>query len=308
MAARYDRANARLGMPKMDLSLKIAAGSLAVSLAVLAIKSVAWLVTGSVALYSDAMESIVNVVTAGATIVAIRGAARPPDAEHPYGHQKAEYLSALAVGALIVAAGLSILWEAYHAFHAPQTIETPWIGMAVNAGATLLNVAWGGVLLRQGRKRRSAALVADGKHLLTDVVTSVGVLVGVALVVLSGIEILDPAIAVAVALYVLWSGRGVLASSISSLLDESAPAEELRRIREVIARNLGDALETHDLRTRHAGRTTFIEFHLVVPGDMTVDESHAICDRLEAALADALPDAAVTIHVEPEHEARHGAA
>ena len=289
-----------------DLSLKIAAGNLAVSLSVLTIKYVAYLATGSVALYSDALESIVNVVTAGATIVAIRSSARPPDAEHPYGHQKAEYLSAMAVGALIVAAGLAILWQAYGAFRTPHAIETPWSGMVVNAVATVLNVTWGGVLIRQGRRRRSAALVADGKHLLTDVVTSLGVLAGVALVVLTGIELLDPAIAVAVALYVLWSGWGVLARSMSSLLDEAAPADELRRIREVIARNAGDAIETHDLRTRHAGRTTFIEFHLVVPGSMTVAQSHEICDRLEAALADALDGAVVTIHVEPDHEAKHG--
>jgi cation diffusion facilitator family transporter len=289
----------------MDLSLKIAAGSLAVSLLVLAIKYVAWQVTGSVALYSDALESIVNVVTAVATIVAIRGAAHPPDADHPYGHEKAEYLSAMAVGALIVAAGLAILWEAYGALRSPHAIEAPWSGMVVNAVATVLNIGWGGILIRQGRRHRSAALVADGKHLLTDVVTSLGVLAGVALVGLTGIEILDPAIAIAVALYVLWSGWGVLTKSMSSLLDEAAPAEELRRIREVIAANTGAALETHDLRTRHAGRTTFIEFHLVVPGSMTVAQSHAICDRLEAALGDALHGAAVTIHVEPDDEAKH---
>jgi cation diffusion facilitator family transporter len=239
----------------MDHSLKIAAGSLVVSLLVLGIKYVAWLVTGSVALYSDALESIVNVVTAGATIVAIRSAAHPPDAEHPYGHEKAEYLSAMAIGALIVAAGLAILWEAYGALRTPHTIETPWGGMVVNAGATALNIGWGGILIRQGRRRRSAALVADGKHLLTDVITSLGVLAGVALVVLTGIEVLDPAIAVAVALYVLWSGWSILTKSMSSLLDEAAPAEELRRIREVIAANAGDALEMHDLRTRH-GQTS----------------------------------------------------
>jgi len=290
----------------MDLSLKIAAGNLVVGLSVLTIKYVAWLVTGSVALYSDALESLVNVVTAGAAIVAIRGAARPPDAEHPYGHEKAEYLSAMAVGALIVTAGMAILWEAYGALHRPQPIEMPWSGMVVNAVATILNVAWGTVLIRHGRRRRSAALVADGKHLLTDVVTSFGVLAGVGLVVLTGIEILDPAIAVVVALYVLWSGWGVLARSMSSLLDEAAPADELRRIREVIAANTGEAIETHDLRTRHAGRTTFIEFHLVVPGSMTVAQSHEICDRLEAALGDALEGAVVTIHVEPDHEAKHG--
>jgi cation diffusion facilitator family transporter len=293
-----------LAASSLDLSLKIAAGSLAVSLSVLAIKYVAYLVTGSIALYSDAMESIVNVVTAGATIVAIRGASRPPDAEHPFGHQKAEYLSALAVGALIVAAGLAILWEAYDALRAPHAIDLPWTGIAVNAFATALNAVWGGLLIRQGHRRRSAALVADGRHLLTDVVTSLGVAAGVVLVVLTGIEILDPAIAVLVALYILWSGWGVLARSISSLLDEAAPAEELRRIREVIALNIGDAIETHDLRTRHAGRTTFIEFHLVVPGGMTVTESHAICDRLEAALGEAIDGAVATIHVEPEEEAK----
>jgi cation diffusion facilitator family transporter len=293
-----------LATSSSTLTLKIAAGSLAVSLSVLAIKYVAFLVTGSVALYSDAMESIVNVVTAGAAIVAIRSASRPPDAEHPFGHQKAEYLSAMAVGVLIVAAGLAILWEAYGALRAPHAIDMPWSGVAVNAFATVLNAIWGGVLIRQGRRRRSAALVADGRHLLTDVVTSLGVAAGVVLVVLTGIEFLDPAIAVLVALYVLWSGWGVLTRSTSSLMDEAAPAEELRRIREVIASNIGDAIETHDLRTRHAGRTTFIDFHLVVPGSMSVTESHAICDRLEAALGEAVDGAAVTIHVEPEEEAK----
>lgn len=289
----------------MNLSVKIAAGSLGVSLVVLTIKYGAYLMTGSVALYSDALESIVNVVTAGATIVAIRSGARPPDAEHPYGHQKAEYLSALAVGALIVAAGLIILWEAYAAFQAPHAIEAPWSGMVVNALATVLNITWGGILIRQGRRRRSAALAADGKHLLSDVATSIGVLAGVAVVVLTGVEILDPAIAVVVALYILWSGWGVLAKSMSSLLDEAAPVAELRQIREVIAANTGDAIETHDLRTRHAGRNTYIEFHLVVPGSMTVTRSHKICDRLEAALGHAIHGAIVTIHVEPDHEAKH---
>lgn len=288
----------------MNLSLKIAAGSLAVSLLVLTIKYAAYLMTGSVALYSDALESIVNVVTAGATIVAIRSGARPPDAEHPYGHQKAEYLSAMAVGALIVAAGITILWEAYIALRVPHAMEAPWSGMVVNALATFLNITWGGILIREGRRRRSAALAADGKHLLTDVATSIGVLAGVAVVVVTGIEILDPAIAVVVASYILWSGWGVLARSMSSLLDEAAPVAELRRIRDVIAANTGDAIETHDLRTRRSGRTTYIELHLVVPGSMTVARSHEICDRLEAALGDTLQGAVVTIHVEPDHEAR----
>jgi cation diffusion facilitator family transporter len=287
----------------MHLSLKIAAGSFAVSLAVLAIKYGAYLLTGSVALYSDALESIINVVTAAAAIVAIRSAARPPDAEHPYGHHKAEYLSAVVVGAMILVAAAAILREAYGAVLAPKPIDAPWIGLAVNTVATAINFVWSGVLIRQGRRHRSAALVADGKHLFVDVVTSLGVLVGVVLVVLTGIDVLDAAIAALVALHVLRSGWGVIRDSTSGLLDESAPAEELTRIREVISLNTGDAIETHDLRTRHAGRTTFIEFHLVVPGSMSVERSHEICDRLDAALQKALEGAVVMIHVEPDHEA-----
>jgi cation diffusion facilitator family transporter len=288
----------------MHLSLKIAASSLAVSLAVLAIKYGAYLLTGSVALYSDALESIINVVTAAAAIVAISSAARPADAEHPYGHHKAEYLSAVVVGAMILVAAVAILREAYGAVLAPKPIDAPWIGLAVNTVATVINFAWSGVLIRQGRRHRSAALVADGKHLLVDVVTSLGVLVGVVLVVLTGIDVLDAAIAALVALHVLRSGWGVIRDSTSGLLDESAPAEELTRIREVISLNTGGAIETHDLRTRHAGRTTFIEFHLVVSGSMSVERSHEICDRLEAALQKALEGAVVMIHVEPDHEAR----
>lgn len=274
------------------------------SVAVLTIKFGAYLLTGSVALYSDALESIINVLTATAAIVAIRSAARPPDEEHPYGHDKAEYLSAVMVGLLIVVAGLAIVWEAYGAILAPKPIDAPWAGIVVNAVATVINGVWSAVLLRHGRKHRSAALVADGRHLLADVVTSLGVVVGVAVVVLTGIDVLDAVIAVVVALLVLRSGWDVIRQNASGLLDESVPAEELARIRKVISRNAGEAIEIHDLRTRHAGRTIFIDFHLVVPGSMSVDRSHEICDRLEAALGQAFEGAIVMIHVEPDHEAK----
>src|SRR5262249_24294901 len=150
-------------------------------------------------------------------------------------------------------------------------IDAPWAGVAVNAVATVINAVWSGVLLRQGRRHRSAALVADGRHLLADVVTSLGVLAGVMLVVLTGIDVLDAVIAVLVALHVLWSGWGVIRQNASGLLDESVPAAELARIREVISRNAAEAIETHDLRTRHAGSTIFIDFHLVVPGRISVE-------------------------------------
>jgi len=289
----------------MTFPQKIAAGSLLVSLIVLAIKGVAWWITGSVALLSDALESIINVATAIAAIVAIRVAAQPPDEKHPYGHHKAEYLSAVGVGVLIVVAALAILKEAYGGFLAPQPIDAPLQGMAVNSIATLLNAAWSAFLIRQGREHRSPALVADGKHLFADVVTSVGVVVGVGLVVLTNIQVLDSVIAALVALHVLWSGWEVIHESAGGLLDEAAPADQLALIRQALAANADEAIEVHDLRTRHAGKATFIDFHLVVPGAMTVRRSHAICDRLEAALAEALDGAIVTIHVEPEDKAKH---
>jgi cation diffusion facilitator family transporter len=289
----------------MTFSQKIAAGSLLVSLIVLAIKGFAWQITGSVALLSDALESVINVATALAALVAIRFAAQPPDSRHPYGHQKAEYLSAVGVGVLIVVAGVVILREAYAGFLDPKPIDAPVLGLAVSSIATVLNAVWSAVLVRQGRKHHSVALVADGKHLLADVVTSIGVVVGVGLVVVTGIHVLDSVIAALVALHVLWSGWEVIQESSGGLLDEAAPADQLETIRTVLAANADEAIEIHGLRTRYAGKATFIEFHLVVPGAMTVARSHQICDRLEAALNDALGDANVTIHVEPEDKAEH---
>jgi cation diffusion facilitator family transporter len=289
----------------MDRSLKLALGSAGVSLTVLAIKYAAYLITGSVALYSDALESIINVETSVAVIVAIRIAARPPDAEHPYGHHKAEYLSAVVVGVMVVGAAFAILHEAYAGLLAPKPIEAAWTGLLVSTVATVFNVIWSTVLIRQGRLHRSASLVADGKHLMADVVTSLGVLVGVILVVTTGILVVDAGIAALVALHVLWSGWSVIRENTSGLMDEAAPPEELARVREVISLNSNDSIEIHDLRTRHAGKVTFIEFHLVVPGSMSVAHSHEICDRLEGALKKTLKGAIAIIHVEPEHKAKH---
>jgi cation diffusion facilitator family transporter len=287
----------------LDRSLKIALGSFGISLVVLGIKYGAYWITGSVALYSDALESIINVATAAAVIAAVRMATRPPDAEHPYGHQKAEYLSAVVVGVLIVGAALAILHEAYVGFLAPKPIEAAWAGLAVSTVATVFNVMWSTILVRQGRLHRSASLVADGKHLMADVITSVGVLVGVVLVVTTGIMVLDAAIAALVALHVLWNGWGVIRESTSGLMDETAPPEQLARIREVITANIGEAIEVHALRTRHAGKATFIDFHLVVPAKMGVESAHEICDRIEAALREAVAGATATIHLEPEGKA-----
>ncbi len=289
----------------MNRTLQIAIGSLMVGLVVLALKLIAWRMTGSVALYSDAMESIVNVATALAALVAVRIALRPADANHPYGHHKAEYFAAVMEGVMIVVAALLILHKAWQGVLAPQPLDAPVEGLAINAAASVLNGLWCWVLIRQGRKLRSPALEADGRHLFTDVVSSIGVIVGVALAVATGWLVLAPLLAALVALNILWSGWKVTKESMSGLMDEAAPDDMLAAIRGVISREAVGALEAHDVRTRVAGRVTFIDFHLVVPGDSTVEAAHNICDRIEAVLKDEVPGAQITIHIEPEHKAKH---
>jgi len=283
---------------------RIAAGSLIVALVTMAIKYFAYQRTGSVALYSDALESIVNLVTAAAVLVAIRVSSRPADKRHPFGHHKAELFSAALEGALIIIAAMLILRESYGALFSPRDIDRPLEGLIINGVATTINAVWSYVLISRGKAWRSPALVADGWHLFTDVATSLGVILGVALVAISGWRLLDPAIAMAVAVYILVAGYRIISHSVSGLMDEAASADTQERIRSVIAANGDGALQVHDIRTRHAGRVTFIEFHLVVPSTMTVLESHQICDRLEHAIEADLDGAEVIIHVEPEHKAK----
>ena len=289
----------------MDRTLKLALGSIAVGVLVLSLKYLAYRLTGSIALYSDALESIINVATAIAAFLAVRLSAVPPDANHPYGHHKAEYLSAVVEGVLIVVAALTILREAYYGFVAPKPLDAPFEGLMVNAAASAINAMWCSILFRYGRRWRSPALVAEGRHLWTDVVTSGLVLVGVGLVAVTGWLQLDPALAALIAVNILWSGWKLMRESIGGLMDEAAPQETLARVRELISGHAAGALEAHDLRTRHAGRVTFIDFHLVVPGTMSVAESHALCDRIEAALRTDIEHAVITIHVEPEEKAKH---
>ncbi|TBW33788.1 cation transporter [Siculibacillus lacustris] len=289
----------------MDRTIRIAAGSIVVGLIVLALKLLAWWVTGSVALLSDGLESTVNVATAIAALIAIHVAARPADAKHPYGHHKAEFFSAVLEGVMIIVAAILIIHEAYKGFLAPQPLEAPLVGLLINGVASALNGFWCWVLVSQGKKLRSPALVADGHHLLSDVISSVGVVLGVLLAVITGWMILDPLLAAIVALNILWSGWQVTRSSLSGLLDEAVSDETLAEIRATIGAHAGGALEAHDIRTRHAGKATFVDFHLVVPGTLSVREAHAICDRIETALAGVIAQAVVTIHVEPEGEAEH---
>ena len=289
---------------RQSSAARLAAGSVAVAVAVLALKAMAWWVTGSVALYADALESIVNVAAALAALLAVRLSALPADANHPYGHSKAEYFSAVLEGALIIVAALLILHEAWGAFQAPRAPEQAGIGLAVAAVASGINAAWALFLGRRGKALRSPALMADARHLWADVVTSVGVLVGVGLVTLTGRLWLDPLLAALTAVNIIFSGWRLLRESVGGLMDEAVPPATMERIRRIVAEQASGAIEAHDLRSRHAGRHTFLEFHLVVPGDMRVSESHEICDRIEAALKAELEDAIITIHVEPEAKAK----
>jgi cation diffusion facilitator family transporter len=293
----------REGRPGQATALAI--GSVAVAIAVLALKAAAWWLTGSVALFADALESVVNVAAAAAALAAVRYSSLPADANHPYGHAKAEYFSAVLEGALIIVAALLILHQAWGALVEPRAPDQPALGLAVSAIASGVNAAWAMLLMKRGTALRSPALVADARHLWSDVVTSAGVIVGVALVAATGILWLDPLLAALTAGNILFSGFRLLRESVGGLMDEAVPAATLDRIRRIVAEHAQGAIEAHDLRSRHAGRFTFLEFHLVVPGAMTVAQSHEICDRIEAALKAELETAIITIHVEPEGKAKH---
>lgn len=283
---------------------RLAFWSIPLALGVMGLKFVAWYVTGSIALYSDALESIVNVIAALAAFIAIGYAQKPADTDHPYGHHKAEYFSAVLEGVLIVVAALLIVNEAVGGLLAPKRIEAPALGLAVNGLAAVINAVWAAALLRIGRRHRSPALQADGHHILSDVVTSVGVILGLGLALAFDQPRLDPLLALIVAFNVLWQGWKVIASSVDGLMDRAIDPVDEKRIQDIIKAEADGAIEAHDIRTRMAGRVSFVEFHLVVDGSMSVEQSHRICDRLEAALTKELEGVRVIIHVEPGHKAK----
>ena len=285
---------------------RVALGSLVAGCLVLGLKAAAWWLTGSAALYSDALESIVNVAASLIALIALRFAARPADANHPYGHDKAEFFAAVIEGVLIVVAALLIFTEAWQGWMQLKPLGAPFRGISLNAAATLINGAWSAVLLTVGTRLRSPALLADGRHLLADVVTSLGITAGIALAVYTGRYLLDPLLAAATGIYVLWSGMRMISSSVSGLMDSAPEPAVVNRIKELVANSAAGAIEAHDLRTRHAGRLTFLEFHLVVPGGMTVAAAHAICDRIEDTLKREMGHLMITIHVEPEEKAKQG--
>jgi cation diffusion facilitator family transporter len=274
--------------------------SVAAAVATIALKTIAWWLTGSVGLLSDALESVVNLAAAVLALSMLRLAAAPPDENYPYGFSKAEYFSAGIEGALIVIAAGGIVWAAVPRLVTPQPLDMPMAGLALTVVATAINLIVATVLLRVGRAQHSITLEADGRHLMTDVWTSAGVLVGVALVVVTGWLRLDPLIALAVSVHILWTGFGLMRRSVRGLLDPAISNEdqsEVTKLFQEYSRRYG--VSFHALRTRQAGARRFVSFHLLVPDAWTVAQAHRLSEELEARMRSMVPNAAVFTHIEP---------
>lgn len=277
--------------------------SIAAAVVTIGMKGTAYAVTGSVGLFSDALESGVNLFAAVVAYLSLRIAALPADRNHAYGHEKIEYLSSGLEGALILAAGLGTAAFAVRRLIYPEPLANLEIGTLVALAASGVNLAVARVLLHYGRKHRSIVLEADGQHLMSDVWTSVGVVAGIGLVLLTGYTILDPLLAIGVGLNICWTGGGLIRRSVDGLMDHALPVAEQEQIRGVIAARLPAGAAFHALRTRQAGARRFAEFHLLVGGDLTVRAAHHLGHEIEAALVAAVPGLEVTFHVEPVDEA-----
>lgn len=277
--------------------------SIGTALVTMGMKYGAYLLTGSVGLLSDAIETLVNLAAAIVALVALRLAARPADEKHPYGHGKAEYMSAGAEGVMIVVAAALIIYTAIERLLHPEPLDALGLGLIITALATVLNLVVGLLIVRAGRRERSIALVADGKHLLTDVWTSIGVIVGVALVTVTHWAPLDSLVAMAVAVNILIVGYGLVRHAFDGLLDRALPVDERRQVMDVLdaVRDAYPAGEVafHDVQTREAGRMRFVRMHVLVPGDWSVSRGHQLVADVEHRVKDVLPGAEVDTHVEP---------
>lgn len=274
--------------------------SIAAAIVTIGLKGFAWWITGSVGLLSDAAESVVNLAAAVVALIVLKIAAKGPDKNHHWGHTKAEYFSGAIEGMLIFAAAGVIVVTAVQRLIDPQPLENLGFGLGVSVVASVINGAVGLVLIRAGRRHRSMTLTADGKHLMTDVVTSVGVLAGIGLVHLTGWIIFDPIVALAVGVNIMWTGWRLVSESSAGLMDVSLPKEENDRIRAALARFIdGREVLFHAMRTREAGHRRFMEVHILVPGDWTVKRGHDVITELENMLETEFPGLRVTTHLEP---------
>jgi cation diffusion facilitator family transporter len=274
--------------------------SVAAALATISLKALAWWLTGSVGLLSDALESLVNLAAALLALSMLRVAASPPDEEHPYGHSKAEYFSAGIEGALIVLAAAGILIVAIPRLLRPEPLEAPVLGLSLTFLASLINLGTARVLISVGRRHGSITLEADGQHLMTDVWTSAGVILGVALVFLTGWLRLDPILALAVAAHIIWIGIGLMRRSVAGLMDAAIATDDQSEVTRIFAeysRRYGVAF--HAFRTRQAGMRRFISFHLLVPDEWSVKQAHRLSEEIEERIRSLVPNAGVFVHIEP---------
>jgi cation diffusion facilitator family transporter len=273
--------------------------SIGAALATIALKSLAFALTGSVGLLSDAAESLVNLAGAIVALIMLTIAARPADESHAHGHSKAEYFSSGIEGVLILIAAVMIAYAAVQRLFDPQPLEDVGIGIVVAATASAINFFVARVLLKAGKKYDSITLEADAKHLMTDVWTSVGVIAGVAAVAITGWERLDPIIALLVAANIVWTSIGLLRRSVAGLMDASLPEDEQAAVVKVLDQYKAQGVEYHALRTRQAAAQRFVSFHFLVPGSWTVQHGHELLERIENEICRALPGAIVTAHLEP---------
>lgn len=273
--------------------------SVLAALVTIGLKGAAYLLTGSIGLLSDALESFVNLIAAGVALLALSVAARPADEDHAYGHTKAEYFSSAFEGALILVAAASIVVAAVRRLVDPRPITEPGVGLAIIAVASAINLVVARVLLRAARRHESITLEADAQHLMTDVWTSAGVIVGVGAAALTGWHRLDAVVAIAVAANVLYTGFRLLRRSMLGLLDTSLPAETLARIKTILDSHGKAGVRYHALRTRQAGARRFISFHILVPGDWTVQRGHDLLEEIEERVREAVPRSVVDTHLEP---------
>ena len=273
--------------------------SIVAALATIALKGGAYLITGSVGLLSDALESLVNLAAAIVALMALSAAARPEDEDHRYGHSKAEYFSSAFEGSLILLAAAGIIYAAARRLLAPQPIEQVPIGAGISLAASLINLFVARMLFRAGRQHQSITLEADAQHLMSDVYTSIGVIVGVSASALTGWHRLDPIIAILVALSIMRTGVSILRRSLLGLLDTAIPEDLLLKISDILARHAAAGVRYHALRTRQAGARRFIDFHVLVPGHWSVQRGHDLLEQIEEEVRAAIPNSSVFTHLEP---------
>jgi cation diffusion facilitator family transporter len=273
--------------------------SVAAAVATIVIKTIAWRLTGSVGLLSDALESVVNLIAAMAAFWALSVVQKPADRNFSYGHYKAEYFSSGLESALIVVAAIGIIYAASGRLFHPQELAQVDLGLALSLLASGLNFAVARTMLKASKRFHSISLRADAEHLMTDVWTSLGVVVGIALVQLSGWLVLDPLIAIAVAINIVFTGWKLLQETAAGLLDRALPEKELQRLEQLLDQRSGAGIAFHELRTRVAGSRCFVSFHVLVPGEWSVKQGHDFCEEMETLVAANLNNCHVFTHLEP---------